>query len=138
MANTGAVHPQLVGAAGNGAEQQGALAVAAAQTFVESLRRLAVLKVNMLARAARPVAGQRQVDHALGRGNAAADDGVILLADLASLELLAQAAVAVFISRNQHQAGGGHIEPVYDQGVGVLLLDTAYQAVAIGRVTAGH
>ena len=90
------------------------MAVAAAQAFVEGLCRLAVLKVNMLARATRPVAGQRQIDYALGRGNAAADDGVILLGDLASLELLAQAAVAVFIPRNQHQARGGHIESVHN------------------------
>ena len=114
VANTGAKHTQLVGATGNGAEQQGAMAVAAAQAFVEGLCRLAVLKVNMLARATRPVAGQRQVDYALGRSNAAADNGVILLGNLASLELLAQAAVAVFIPRNQHQARGGHIESVHN------------------------
>ena len=101
--------------------------------------------VHFLAWALEPVGGQGEVDQApavsvsVGGGlGLAADDGVVVLVHLALGEGVVELALHVWRARQEHQAGGGLVEPVHDEDRPPVLLGARAQAVLFVGAASGH
>ena len=139
VADCGQVHPQLVRAAGHRRQFQPRAAAGQAPGDVPvGDGGLAVLQIHLLARAIRPVGGQRQADGAVIVDQLTPDDGGVALVDLARLEGHRQRPLGFGAAGEQHQAGGGLVQPVHHLGVGMAGLQPGEQAIGLGFAPAGH
>ena len=138
MADRLQVHAQLVRAAGDGLQLQPRASIAARQHVPARGARPASGVIHFLQRAVRPVARQRQVDHAVIPGHVAGDDRFIALVDVALGEGAAQEPLHVQASRHDEQARRGHVEPVHDQRVGPQALRPRRQAILLVLSAPGH
>jgi hypothetical protein len=89
----------------------------------------AAQRIDDLAGAVVRVLGERQVDLAVVPREMPVHHGHVLLADDALLEGEAHAAQHLRAAREQHQTGGGGVEPVHDAGVGPARLDPRRQTI---------
>ena len=126
---------QLVGPTGDGFEQESGDLRLALQDSPAGLARPAPLHIDPLAGPLWPVGGQRQVNAmpmpALRGFNHAMHHRQILLVHLVRLEGLAQPSLALGLAGHQHQARGGHIEPVHNPCVRPTGLHPCAQAVLL-------
>jgi len=101
-------------------------------------RRLAVHRVDVLARPVGPVRDQGQVDLTFGQRHATGRDGDIALVDLAASESIAQPPLRGRTASERHQTGRGHVEPVHHQGVRIHGLDPRSKTVLLVLAPAGY
>jgi hypothetical protein len=127
------VHPQLVGAPGDGLQLEPGdrrFALAAAGEHPPAGEGAAAgRQVHPLARVVARVGGEGQGDLAAVGGQVAVHQRAVLLADDALLEGQVEPPQHLGAAGEQHQPGGGHVEPMHQAGVGVERLDAALEAV---------
>ena len=144
MAHGRKVHAQLVGAPGHRFQfdARGVGGSIVRQHAPARLAGFALHRVDHPQRAALPVCGDRQVDLGPGaslRGrHLPGHDGLVALVHLAQFEGAAQAALHFGVAGHQHQARGGLVQPVHDQGFGPALLRAGAQTVLFVRAASGH
>ena len=85
-----------------------------------------------------PVGAQGQGDLAIVRGRAARDHGLVALVDAARLERHRQRTLHGRAAPEQHQAGGGLVEAVHHQRIGMGRLHARGQAVLLVVAASGH
>ena len=90
---------------------------------------LAVLVIDMLQRAVRPVDAKRQIDLAAIARDLTPDPRDIGLLDLPFLELQAEMALRMGTEREDHDARGVHIEPVHQERLRKHRLHPCEQAI---------
>ena len=97
-------------------------------------------RVNAAQGAGFPVRPDRQIDQLPEgvHGEQTVHDGHIGFIDLAGFKQRAQSPLHVRATGHQHQTAGGHVQPVYHQGIGVQRLHPCAQAVLLIGATARH
>ena len=146
MAERLQMNPQLVSSPGQGLE----LDAGRVGAWVDgsdppaSLAGLAVLMVYDLARAVRPIGGDRQVDQGpavtriVMRPHLARDNRNIALADRAIREGNAQLALHLRAAAHHAKAGSRHVEPMHDQGIRVHRLRPRRKAILLIGAASRH
>ena len=136
------VDAQLVAAPGNGLQLQpagGSGSIHMRHTAPAGLAGLAA-RIHAAQGAGFPVRPNRQIDQLPEgvHGEQAVHDCHIGLIDLAGFKQRAQSPLHVRTTRHQHQAAGGHVQPVDHQGIRVQRLHPRAQAVLLIGATARH
>ncbi len=96
----------------------------------------ALVGVDDAQRPVRPIQADGQVDEtpavfALRRGQVAGHHGDVALVDLTLGEGAAEGALRGGVAGHEHEAGGGHVQAVDDQGIRIDGLDPGAQAVLL-------